>query len=224
MGWWDVINFGLNATQTYQIYRTKSTLNQMHEGQVLSETQAKVLELIRNLIFSANQGARELEKKFEGSPGVVYIMASAIKWRLDDIGVTTDILPDFQDKEYLVQLNEKIESLLSDSQERLSAEEKTQASQCIKAIKNMPLLENAIVMESARETLKSSQQEWNKISGKRTNLQIVGVLCLLGGPAIGVMSMIPGMLISSEALTVVGCVLGVYYITWEEGALCSIYL
>lgn len=166
--WLDLIGIGIDVAQSYQIYQARQQLGQMQAGAEATALQKQVLEVLRNFVFETAQDVKALEQRVTGSPQPVYVVARALNWRFQDIGISPEIFPDFSDKEYVLKVQETIAGVTQETRDRLSDAQVSQADACVQAIVQMPLLEQAIEAQEAHEHLQATEAEWRAISAKRT--------------------------------------------------------
>ncbi len=178
MGWLDLINIGIDAAQSYQIYQARERLRQIETGALTEALRKEVLEVLRNFVFATAQNLKELEQHLENSPQPAYVAARALEWRFQDIGISPEIFPEFTDKEYVLNVQEKLAEIIQDSQSRLTPDQISQGQECIKAIVQMSLLDQAVDMQVAREHLQSTEAEWKKVAGDRSKFTMGGLAAL----------------------------------------------
>jgi predicted phage tail protein len=195
--WLDLINIGIDVTQSYQIYKARQKLDQIESGAAAETLRREVLEVLRNFVFETAQDMKALEQRVAGSPQPVYVVARALEWRFQDIGISPGIFPEFADKEYVLQVQEVIGKVTQEAQGRLSETQVRQAEECVNAIVQMPLLEQAIEAQAAREQLQAVEEEWQNVSSEksRRTLQGIGTLAVswfacpvmacIGSPVLG---------------------------------------
>jgi hypothetical protein len=190
--WLDLINVGLNAAQSAQIHQAQEQLQRMEAEAAEAALREQVLEVMRNYIFEIAQDIKALEEQLQQAPQQVYVVAHALRWRLENLGVTPEIFSEFADKEYVQQTQTKIRSAIQQSQTMMTAEQHTQADQAVRFIKQSDLLQDAIEAESAKENLQASEPEWEALKKKLNSTQGKKALGCLG--LVMVFSVIPAVL------------------------------
>jgi hypothetical protein len=180
--WLDLISVGINAAQSYQIHQAKEQLRRMEEGAAAEALRAQVLEVMRSYVFEISQDIRALEDHLQTSPQQVYVVAHALRWRLDEMGLTPDVFPEFADKEYVQQTQNKISYALRVSQNTMSPQQRHQAETAIKFITQADLLSDAVEAMAAKEELQAMEAEWQELSQEAkqaSNKKTMGCLALV---------------------------------------------
>lgn len=197
-GWLDLIDIGLDAAQTYQIYKAREDLKQIQAGAQAEAARKLVLEVVRNFVFEIAQDIRALEEHLQTAPQQVYVVARALEWRLQDSGVSPEIFAEFTDKEYVQQTLTRIKSAIQQSRGRLSTEQLNQAEAAISYITQAGLLKQAIEAKTALEELQATEPEWQALSQQvksaSTNKSL-GCLALLA-----TLSIVPAILVALVAM------------------------
>ncbi len=164
--WLDLINVGMNATQSYHIHQAQEQLQRMEAGAAAATLHAQVLEIMRNYVFEIAQDIKALEEHLQSAPQQVYVVAHALSWRLQDLGLTPEIFPEFADKEYVQRTETKIRYAIQESQTMLTPEQHTQADRAVEFVEQSDLLQQAIEAVSAQEELQATEPEWQELSRK----------------------------------------------------------
>lgn len=184
-----VLNIGLNTAQAVQLTRMRGQMAEMGEAQMLAQYEQEVLSALKNLIFATSKSARALQPHLNATPQPVYVGGRLLQWRLQEMGVTPEIFEDFKDKEYVLETEQAIGQVISDSSGRLSPSELKQAEACVNAIVELPELEAAL--ETARAQSLSRRlkarfetfaDEWRVLHKAKNRYRLLS-LGLMGGGA-----------------------------------------
>lgn len=181
MGWLDVINVGLNVAQVAQVSKVNQQLGSMQDQQMLSAIQAEVLKEIRNLIFEFNKKAKKLIELKDRYPQQANALAYSLMYKFDQLGISARNLPEYSDKEKFEETKDLLEKSIIESEEGLSTSEKTQVKDCVEAINKLETLNEAIYYAEKKRELESTNPEWEALTRKRSNNQIIGFSGLGGG-------------------------------------------
>ncbi|MFC1879236.1 hypothetical protein ACFLZW_04925 [Chloroflexota bacterium] len=174
MGWLDIVSLGIDAAQYYQINQARNQLTSIEEGRLAETYRREVLEVLRNYVFEILQTTKRLEETVNKTPLPVYVIASALKQRFEELGISPEIFPEFKDKEYVLDVQKRMNTVIGE----LSAEEIQQAEQCVADLVQMPILNKAIETQIAAETLGETREEWDKLSSRRAAYILWGVVAL----------------------------------------------
>lgn len=210
--WLDLINFGMNAAHSYQIHQAQEQLQRMEADAAEAALRAQVLEIMRNFVFEIAQDVKALEEHLEIAPQQVYIVAHALRWRLQDLGIRPEIFPEFADKEYVQQTRTKIKYALQQSQMVMTPEQQQQADTAIRFVQQSDLLQQAIEATSAKEELQAMEPEWQEESEhakKASNSRTFGCLGLLASFFIVPAFLVVIVGVMSEASQFLGTVSGI---------------
>jgi hypothetical protein len=192
--WLDLVNFGLNAAHSYQIQQTRAQLQRMETDAVESALHAQLLEIMRNFVFEIAQDIKALEDHLQTAPQQVYVVAHALRWRFQNMGITPEIFPEFVDKEYVQKTRTKIGEAIQSSKALMRPSQLTQAETAVKFVTQSDLLQQAIEAMSAKEKLQASESEWKAVSTENQqakNQKGLGCLALFGS-----LFIVPGILFS----------------------------
>jgi hypothetical protein len=183
--WLSLINLGIDAAQSYQIHKARRQLSQLEATAAAESRRQEILEMLRNFIFEVAQDVKGLEAHLQDHPQSVFVVAYALRWRLQETGISPEVFSEFHDKEYAQQVQVTIESLIEDSQSRLSQGQLKEARSCFDAITQMPLLDQAIEASSCLEQLQATETEWQGLASQAKRGRM---LQALGGTLMGVIT------------------------------------
>ena len=207
MDWFKVLNIGLNAVETTQLYQTRQHLQRMEASQQEQKLAHELLAIVKNLYFVTNQSAEVLEEKLALEPQKVFVGTRLLEWRLGDIGVTPEVFPTFDDKEYAAKTHKTIKNLIASSTKALTPEQAHDAEECFSYILEMPALNESIEVVSTYEKIKPIKQElestnpdWLPLKNARNKCLAIGLTIALVGPGFVCVLGSLGMQLSAKVL------------------------
>lgn len=208
MGWLDVINIGIDAAQSAQLAKARGEIKKMEERQMQEAVRKEILDNLRNLIFASQKASEALEVRLEKSPLPVYVGARLLEYRLTDLDVTPEIFPDFTDKEYVHKAQSSISRLKKNSKAKLVQKQITKAEECVTAIVEMPLLNDALDWKKAEKLLQDTESDWKRQSGRKTMFRLGAVGALVVAVPLACLSLIASVGTSNSSLQNLGCLGG----------------
>lgn len=180
MGWLDLVDLAIDVKQAADLHKAREQLRRIEMGAAEESLRRQVVEVLREFVFSSAQEVKTLETYLEGSPQPVYVAARVLEWRFQDVGIAPQVFPEFSDKEYVQGIQGDLARVIQDSRSRLTPGEISRAEECVDAFVQIPLLDQAIEAQSAREYLQATEDEWKQISGRKTLLLLAGLAALVG--------------------------------------------
>lgn len=226
--WLDLINVGLNAAHSHQIRKAQEQLQQMEVAAVEAAARQQVLEILRNFVFEMAQDIKALEENLQTAPQQVYVVAHALGWRFQNMGITPEIFPEFRDKEYVQQTQTKIQHAIEESRKMLTPDQHDQADRAVKFIEESDLLQETIEAVSAKENLEATEPEWEQLSKKAKGTKSKKTFGCLG--LLATFSIIPIILVGivtimSDASRFLGSISGIVaMLVWTAALAGSIAL
>lgn len=213
MNWVDLVLIGFDVAQSHQLHKAREQLNRLEAGAVLSMLHNEMLISLRSFIFECAKEIEVLEQNLDSSSLSVYVAAKTFEWRLHDMGISPEIFPEFADKEYVQRLHNKLTRIIQELRRKLTAGQINQAEDCFSFIVHMPLLDQAIIGQEAREQLQASDVEWKALSSKKSFFNLAGLGSLIGGfifplLMIAILSYIPIPEVLRENLSCSVCIFG----------------
>jgi len=203
MGWFEVINIALNAKQSYDLHQTRQRLQDI-EGQAITDVFVKqVLDSARNLVFETANDVKSLEDHLKRTPQPAYVALKLLEWRLEEVGISPSVFPEFTDKEYVRDVQNNLVGATQKSRDQLTPDEINQAEECFLAIIQTPLLkqaveaqsaheQQAIEIQSAREQLQEFEDEWKTQRAEKQKWTLAGMGALAYVPIAFSMSCVCG--------------------------------
>jgi hypothetical protein len=79
-----------------------------------------LLEAMKSFIFDISRDIQLAEEQLTAFPQQVYIVSRSLDWRLVNSGLSAEIFPDFQDKEYVFKTQKKITEVIGKSKASLT--------------------------------------------------------------------------------------------------------
>lgn len=188
MGGWstlfDVANVAMNISQSAQLAEQRTRLEGLR-GQAAAEAlRQRLIETMRNFVFASGEQLKVLAEYKEEASQAVFAAASIMAWKFRAGGVTPEVFPEFRDKEYVQEVRSRLQDTLEDAQSRLSADEVQEGERCVEAIIQMPLLNEAIGVQSASEALEETRSSWEQLESVRKDYTKKGWIVGLGAQAL----------------------------------------
>jgi hypothetical protein len=192
MGWFEVINTGLNIAGTAANISVAKNINKMQQDNERAAQEAAQRGEMLDLIDRVNRRVRRLGSYLEKNPKATIVLCEFYDKNLKAMGVVPSKLNP-EDRHVLRDLNEKFEDFIEHAKSGLPEQEVLEAYGCLDAIDDLPLLEAAIsaredadkniaAANEAEKYLQATEGEWNKMNipaGKAKKLRTIGILILL---------------------------------------------
>lgn len=176
----NAVNLGINTVNAVNTYSIRKDIHNLTLGNLSAERQSQLIDEMRNIIFTGMQVLNKVEKQLSNNPQQACIAAYLVSWRInEDLQLTPRVFSDFTDKEKLVELTEKAESIQSSSLEKLTEDQKQQFSECKVAIAELPLLNQTIQMRENKEKLNAVNARWGKGVSRNTTGKIIGLVMMV---------------------------------------------
>jgi hypothetical protein len=177
MSGWDWLHAGLGVATYAKAQNAKRQLEEMKSAAEREAARRAMLDAMRDLIFDLSRDIQLAEEQLTEFPQQVYIVSKTLAWKLAESGLTPEVFPDFQDKEYVLATEKRIAQVIDDSRAPLSDRQVEQSERAIQYIVEMPLLQGAVSAVSARESLASTADQWKETRGrqrKKKNFRVLG--------------------------------------------------
>lgn len=191
MGWFEVINTGLNVANTAASINVASNVNKMQQRAEQAEMAARERGEMLDLVDRVNRRMRKLHSYMESNPRAAIVLCEFYDRNLKAMGaIPSRFMP--EDRHILRDVYEKFEDQIETSKSGLTEEEISQAYDCLDAIIDLPVLEAAIKGKETRINntaaadqavgyLSATESEWQEISkpaGKAQNRRTIGIILL----------------------------------------------
>lgn len=196
MSGWDWLHAGLEVATYAKAQKAQRDLAEMKTVTEMEAARRALIEAMRSFVFDIFRDIHLAEEQLTESPQQVYIVSRLLDWRLSDSGLSAEVFPDFQDKEYVFKTQKKIREVVEKSRSSLTQEQIQQSEIAIQYIAEMPMLQQAIVDKSARESLRATDEQWRKLSGHQStrNLFIgLGIAGLVLSACVGMPLALSGL-------------------------------
>lgn len=180
MSGWNWLHAGLEVATYAKARKAQQGLEEMQNAAAKEEARRILLEAMRNFIFDISRDIELAEEQLAEHPQQVFIISRSLDWRLDDSGLSAEIFPEFQDKEYVSKTEKKIAEVIVKSKSALTDEQIEQSEKAVQFICEMPLLQQALVDMPARESLQATESQWQQINGRQKNKNRFLILGIVG--------------------------------------------
>ncbi len=182
MSKWDWIHAGLEAAAYTEAQAARRNLEAMRTASEIESARRLLLEAMKNFVFDISRDIQMVEEQIPTAPLQTYIVSKLLDQRFSDSGLSADLFPDFQDKEYVFQTQKKLSEVIEKSKVTLSTEQIHSAESAIRYITEMPLLQKANSAKSAQENLATSEEKWKgleKAHSQKSLYIVFGVILVM---------------------------------------------
>lgn len=182
MSKWDWIHAGLEAAAYTEAQAARRNLEAMKTATEIETARRLLLEAMKNFVFDISRDIQLIEEQIPITPLQTYIVSKLLHLRFSNSGLSADIFPDFQDKEYVFKTQKKIVEVMDKSKVGLSSEQIQDAESTIKYIDEMPLLQKASSAKKAFELLETSEEKWEKLENaqkQKSSYIVFGVILVM---------------------------------------------
>ncbi len=173
------------------IHQLRRELTTLHAPSTEAGLDERLATQLRDILAIGDARLERLEQHLPRQPLPVYVVASVMEQDLAAVGASFHALherPDLRDSEALVAIKFRLKNIIQATQQSLSAAEREAALQHVAAIRQMPLLQQAIAYQSAVERLPAAEAEWrHEEAGRRRNMRhaiLLGVTSLVVLPTL----------------------------------------
>lgn len=180
MSGWDWIHAGLELATYTQAQQAQKNLSAMRTTQEEEMARKVLLEAMKNFIFDISRDIQLAEGQVTTYPQQVYIVSKSLDSRFHDSGLSAELFPDFQDKEYVFQTQKKIKEVIGKSCQSLTDEQVQESDLAVQYIAEMPMLKEAINAKFAQERMMSTDEQWQKLSSQAGKRKLLTTLGLIG--------------------------------------------
>ena len=179
MSGWDWLHAGLEVATYAQAQKARRYLSEMKTATEMETARRALLEAMKSFIFDISRDIQLAEEQLSAFPQQVYIVSRTLDSRLANSGLSADVFPDFQDKEYVFKTQKKITDVVGKSKANLTQPQIQQSETAVQYVADMPLLQEAISAKSAQDSLKATDDKWRELStrrGKKMRLLVAGLV------------------------------------------------
>jgi hypothetical protein len=192
MGWFEVINTGLNLASTAANISVASSVGKMQQQNARAEQVAIARGEMLDLVDRVSRRMKKLHSYMANNPKAAIVLCEFYDRSLKAMGLSPSKLNP-EDRPILRDLNEKFDENIEQAKSKLPDEGIQQAYDCLEAIGELPdleaainakeiLIKNTAAADEAEKYLRSIDEEWqtiNKPAGKAKNLRVVGIILLV---------------------------------------------
>lgn len=180
MSGWDWLHAGLEVATYAKAQQAQRQLSEMKTATEIEAARRMLLEAMKSFIFDISRDIQLAEEQLEEYPQQVYIVSRSLDWRFANSGLSAEVFPDFQDKEYVFKTQKKITEVVGKSKASLTQPQIEQSETAIKYVAEMPLLQEAISAKSAQDSLRETDEKWRKMSSRDGNKKLFIGLGVVG--------------------------------------------
>ena len=180
MSGWNWLHAGLEVATYAKARKAQQGLDEIQNAAAREEARRLLLEAMRSFIFDISRDIELAEEQLAEHPQQVFIVSRSLDWRLDDSGLSAEIFPEFQDKEYVSKTEKKIAEVIAKSKSMLTEEQIEQSEKAVQFVCEMPMLQQALVDMPARESLQATESQWQKINSRQKNKNRFLILGFVG--------------------------------------------
>lgn len=180
MSGWDWLHAGLEVATYAKAQQAQRQLSEMKTAAEMEVARRALLEAMKSFIFDISRDIQLAEEQLEGFPQQVYIVSKSLDMRLANSGLSAEVFPDFQDKEYVFKTQKKITEVVGKSKASLTQPQIQQSETAIQYVAELPLLQEAISAKSAQDSLRATDENWRKMSSRDGNKKLFIGLGVVG--------------------------------------------
>lgn len=180
MSGWDWLHAGLEVATYTQARKAQQNLSEMKTAAEMEAARRALLEAMKGFIFDISRDIQLAEEQITAFPQQVYIVSRSLDWRLTNSGLSAEVFPDFQDKEYVFKTQKKITEVVGKSKASLTQPQIQQSETAIQYVAEMPMLQQAISAKSAQQSLMATDEQWRKLSSRDGNKKLFIGLGVVG--------------------------------------------
>lgn len=163
MSKWDWIHAGLEVATYAQAQKAQKNLAEMKTASEIERAHRMLLEAMRSFVFDISRDIQLAEEQITSAPQQVYIVSKLLDSRFASSGLSADIFPDFQDKEYVFKTQKMVTEVTRKSKTFLTKEQIEQSDTAVQYILEMPMIQKAIPSKVAQEYLQESDERWQEL-------------------------------------------------------------
>lgn len=169
MDGWNWLHAGLQVATYAKAHQAQQNLSEMKTAVEIEAARRILLDAMKSFIFEISRDIQLAEEQLTAFPQQVYIVSKSLDWRLVNSGLSAEIFPDFQDKEYVFKTQKKIVEVIGKSKAGLTQQQIQQSETAVQYLAELPMLQQAITAKSAQKSLMATDEQWQKLSRKRVN-------------------------------------------------------
>jgi hypothetical protein len=196
MSGWDWIHAGLEIATYTKARSAQQQLSEMKTSVEMEAARKVLLDAMRSFVFDISRDIQLAEEQLKMFPQQVYIVSKSLEWRLSNSGLSSDVFPDFQDKEYFFKTQRKITEVVGLSKGSLIQQQIQDSDIAVQYISEIPMLQQAILAKIAQESLSTTDREWRKLNSNAGNKNLfigLGIAGLLMSMCVSLPLLISGI-------------------------------
>lgn len=182
MSSWDWINAGLELATLAKVHKAQQDIGSMKNAAQVEQTHKELINAMRNFIFEISQNIKRIDEYIESSPLQVMIVSKVLQLKILGSGLSPQMFPEISDKEYYVDTQRKIETIIKKVENQLNKENLSIAEKSVEYISEIPLLKEAVISSKAEENLNKTEEQWITMDKQRTKRRTflwLGILAIL---------------------------------------------
>lgn len=173
MSGWDWLHAGLEVATYATARNAQRNLAEMKTASEIEAAHRALLKAMKDFIFDISRDIQLAEDQLGTFPQQVYIVSKTLDIRLADSGLSAEVFPDFQDKEYVFKTQKKLTEVSKKSKSSLTEPQIQQSDTAIQYIAEMPLLQEAISAKSAQDSLRATDEKWRELNNPDGNKRLL---------------------------------------------------
>lgn len=154
------INTVANVSASKDIH---SSVNMQKDAQKI----AMYRNMYKDVIFSSKRTAERLKPLINDRPLLVFVVSSLLRLRFVEMGLSSEVFSEYQEKEYLADTEDLIHDLNNDSLTLLSTQQHDDAKRIISIVLNDGDFENYIIELKRIEDLRNISEEIKALEEER---------------------------------------------------------
>jgi hypothetical protein len=174
---WDWMHAALEIATFEQARRAQEDLASMRSAYEADAARRVLIEAMRNFIYDIYRDIQSAEEQNSLFPHQVYIVARYLERRVEISGISPEIFPEFNDKEYVNKVTQKIADVIKRSRSVLTNNQIEDAEKAVQYIFEAQTLKQAILSKEAQESLLVIDSDWRRLSMRQNSK---GCLVFLG--------------------------------------------
>jgi hypothetical protein len=149
----DYVSLGAEMAQLSKLRQLQEHLLSISALQEAEVTNQNYLLELKNVVFKVSKSVNDLIPVFRQNPKFALLFIKQQLSIFSTYNITPEIFREFSDKEYVQKVLDNLNGLLARIHRILSAEDIKQVEEALRAINQMPFLEQAIEMAVAKDKI-----------------------------------------------------------------------
>jgi len=181
MGWLDLIDVMIDVSQSYRLYNLQQQLDAMQAGQLTEQFRLKIIESLKNIVFSIHQDLKTIQPNIALYPRQAYVISLVLNWRLSHFNITPDIFPSLSDKEYAQAVIQGVKEVKLQLERLLDHQLIATANDIAKEMIEIPQLNEWINSFVTWNKIKNLESELSKLQSTKRAKTILGIFFIVVG-------------------------------------------